>query len=111
MGFDVDWMHGAEHMRAEHQVTVVEANEALADADARLFDPDPKGNSGASARVIGYSPTAVAVLVVTLVRREDKPGAWWARTHGAPTAVTGEPIERECSHEQRREATRRADRG
>lgn len=79
MGFEVDWTYGAEHMRAEHQVTVTvaEADEALADAEARLFDPDPKSKSGASARVIGYSPTAVAVLVVILVRREDKPGAWW----------------------------------
>jgi hypothetical protein len=33
--------------------------------------------SGDSARVIGYSPTAAAVLVVILVHREDKPGAWW----------------------------------
>jgi len=77
MGFDVDWTHGAEHMWSRHQVTVAEANEALADADARLFDPDPKSTSDTSARVIGYSPTAVAVLVVILVHREDKPGAWW----------------------------------
>jgi hypothetical protein len=27
--------------------------------------------------VIGYSDTAAAVLVVILVRRDDKPGAWW----------------------------------
>ena len=64
-------------MNARHRVTVQEANEALADADALLFDPDPKGTSGVSARVIGYSPTAATVLVVILVRREDKPGSWW----------------------------------
>jgi hypothetical protein len=56
---------------------VAEANEGLADVDARLFDPDPKGKYGTSARLIGYSPTAVAVLVVILVHREDKPGTWW----------------------------------
>src|SRR5664280_872393 len=61
-------------MRSRHQVTVAEANEALADVDARLYDPDPKSKYGTGARVIGYSPTAVAVLVVILVRREDKPG-------------------------------------
>jgi hypothetical protein len=27
--------------------------------------------------VIGFSPNAAAVLVVILVRREDKPGSWW----------------------------------
>jgi hypothetical protein len=64
-------------MRTRHQVTVQQANEALADADALLFNPDPKSTSGVSARVIGYSPTAAAVLVVILVRREDKPGSWW----------------------------------
>jgi hypothetical protein len=64
-------------MRARHQVTVEQANEALGDADALLFDPDPKSTSGVSTRVIGYSPTAAAVLVVILVRREDKPGSWW----------------------------------
>lgn len=60
-------------MRSGHQVTVAEANEALADVDARLFDPDPKSKYGTSARVIGYSPNAVAVLV----HHEDKPGVWW----------------------------------
>jgi hypothetical protein len=64
-------------MLTRHQVTVQEANEALADADALLFDPDPKSMSGVSARVIGYSPTAATVLVVILARREDKPGSWW----------------------------------
>ncbi len=64
-------------MRTAHQVTVQAANEALADPDALLFDPDPKSTSGQSARVIGYSPTAAAVLVVILVRRKDRPGSWW----------------------------------
>ena len=27
--------------------------------------------------MIGFSPTAAAVLVVILVRREDRPGSWW----------------------------------
>ncbi|HXZ65693.1 MAG TPA: hypothetical protein VEH05_13215 [Streptosporangiaceae bacterium] len=49
MGLDVDWQHGADHMHAQHQVTVQQANEALADSDALLFDPDPKSTSGQSA--------------------------------------------------------------
>lgn len=77
MGFDVDWSHGAEHMFAEHQVTAEQATEALADVDALLFDPDPKSKSGISARVMGFSPTAAAVLVVILVHRENEPEAWW----------------------------------
>lgn len=64
-------------MWTKHQVSVSEAMEAVADVDAQLFDPDPKRRSGGSARVLGYSPRAVAVLVVILVRRQDRPGAWW----------------------------------
>jgi hypothetical protein len=64
-------------MWTRHRVTVQEADEVLADAEALLFVPDPKSMSGVSARVIGYSPTAATVLVVILVRREDKPGSWW----------------------------------
>lgn len=60
-----------------HHVSTVEANEALADVDAQLFDPDPKSTSGRGARVLGYSRTARAVLVVILVHRDDKIGAWW----------------------------------
>ncbi len=48
----------------------------LIDPEAVLFDPDPKSRSGVSARVIGYSPSVGAVVVV-LVRRADRPGAWW----------------------------------
>jgi hypothetical protein len=35
VGFDVDWQHGAEHMWSGHQVSVEQANEALAD-DERI---------------------------------------------------------------------------
>lgn len=77
MTFDVDWRHGGDYMSSSHQVSVAEANEALADIDALLFDPDPKGKSGSSARLLGYSPTAAAVLVIILVHREDVPGTWW----------------------------------
>ena len=75
--WDVDWSHGAAHMWAEHQLRPEVADEALVDEDAVMFDPDPKSTSGVSARVIGFSPSVAAVVVVILVRREDRPGAWW----------------------------------
>ena len=62
-------------MRDRHQVSIAEANQALADVDGLWFDPDPKSTSGRSARVIGYSRTAAAVLVVILVPRDG--GGWW----------------------------------
>lgn len=75
--FDVDWRHGREHMWDEHHVSVEQANEAPADDEHITADPDPASRSGVSARVIGYSPSAAAVLVIILVHREDQPGAWW----------------------------------
>lgn len=54
-----------------------ESRRAFGGEIALLFDPDPKSSSGQSARLIGYSPTAAAVLVVILVRREARPGSWW----------------------------------
>jgi hypothetical protein len=49
---DVDWIHGAGHMQASHQVTPEEADEAPTDIDAVWFDPDPHSKSGRSVRVI-----------------------------------------------------------
>lgn len=61
-----------------HQVSVEQADQALADVDGLWFDPDPKSTSGRSARVIGYSRSAAAVLVVILVHRDG--GGWWGAT-------------------------------
>jgi hypothetical protein len=49
---------------------------------------------GTSARVIGYSPTAVAVLVVILVHREDKPGAWCIGQHSTKKRPLQNPIQK-----------------
>jgi uncharacterized DUF497 family protein len=72
---EVDWTHGAEHMRAEHGLTPQEADEAAADIDAVWFDPDPASKSGRSVRVIGYSRSRRAVLTVILVHRDG--GGYW----------------------------------
>lgn len=77
MRFEVDWQHGLEHMWRKHEVSVEQAAETLADDEAIIADPDPASRSGVSARVIGFSPSADAVLVIILVRREDRPGTWW----------------------------------
>lgn len=74
---DVDWTNGALHMWHSHGVSVREAEEALTDPNAVLFDPDPASNSGRSVRIVGYSVTRQEVLVVILVRREEREGDWW----------------------------------
>ena len=64
-------------MWSAHQISVEQANEALADIAAVVIDPDTKSRSRRSARVIGYSPSVDAVLTVIVVRREDRAGGWW----------------------------------
>jgi uncharacterized DUF497 family protein len=90
----VDWTHGAQHMRRKHGVGIEEANEALTDVAALLFDPDPKSKSGSSARLIGYSPARGQILVIILVRRDDRAGAWWG-ANGWPANNTDSKIYRE----------------
>lgn len=59
-----DWRHRGEYMQRRHGVTVEQANEALADPEALVFDPDSASRSGRRARTIGYSPTAGRLLTV-----------------------------------------------
>lgn len=105
---DVDWSHGAEHMWQRHGVTVEQANEAVADVDALLFDPDPKSRSGTSARLLGYSASRGRVLVVILVHRQDQATGWWAPTRGTPTAPTPPPTVRRTFMTNPAEAVRQA---
>lgn len=74
----VDWRHAADHMWDLHKVTVSEANEALDDADAVWFDPDPKSKSGQSIRVIGYCASRRELLTVILVRDPGTERLWGA---------------------------------
>ncbi|CCK60768.1 hypothetical protein [Mycobacterium canetti] len=46
------------------------ANEALADPDRIVLNPDPASKSGRSVRVIGYSITAQAVLTAVVLDDE-----------------------------------------
>jgi hypothetical protein len=73
---NVDWKHGAEHMFLRHGITTTEADEAIADEAALLIDPDPRGRSGRSARLIGYSHTVQAILTIIRVHTEDNRG-WY----------------------------------
>lgn len=75
---EVDWRYGAQHMWERHGVTVVEANEVIADIGAVWFDPDPHSESGRGVRVIGYCHSKRVVLTVMLVHRTDATGYWGA---------------------------------
>ena len=65
---DVDWSYRADYMHKRHGISVVQANEALADPRALVFDPDYASKSGSSVRTIGWSEGAgrlVTVITVT----------------------------------------------
>lgn len=72
----------ASYIRSRHGVEPAWANEALADDHAVWLTPDPASRSGHGVRIIGYSPTAHAVLTVILVEAGADPsepprGDWW----------------------------------
>lgn len=65
-----DWTHRAEYIVAKHQVFSAWADEAIADPDRVVINPDPASTSGRSVRIIGYSITAQAVLTVIVLDNE-----------------------------------------
>ncbi len=64
-----DWSHRGDYI-AKHGVTPDEADEALADPDRVVINPDPASKSGRGVRIIGYSITAQAVLTVIVLDEE-----------------------------------------
>lgn len=63
---EADWTHRADHIR-KHGTEVAWANEALADPERIVLEPDPSSKSGKSVRTIGYSTSAHALLVVITI--------------------------------------------
>jgi len=54
-------------MATRHGVSIEQANEALADPEALVFDPDYASQSGRSVRSIGWSSSAGRLLTVITV--------------------------------------------
>ncbi|MGA5467194.1 transposase [Mycobacterium sp. NPDC050041] len=66
----VDWSKRGEYIAKRPGMTPAVANEALADPDALVLDPDPASRSGVSVRTIGFS-TTFGALVTVLTVEED----------------------------------------
>jgi uncharacterized DUF497 family protein len=62
-----DWTHRGEYIERKHGVKPTQADEALADPDALVLDPDPASRSGVSVRTIGVSVSFGALLTVITV--------------------------------------------
>jgi uncharacterized DUF497 family protein len=66
----VDWSHRSDYIVANHGVTAEQADEALADPAAVVFDPDYNSKSGESVRTIGDSPSFGDILTVITVEED-----------------------------------------
>lgn len=66
---NVDWSERGEYMRRRHGITPAIANDALADADRVVINPDYNSESGRSVRIVGYS--VMADEIVTVIVLED----------------------------------------
>lgn len=68
----VDWSHAEGHLRERGRITVAEANDALADPERVVIDPDYNSKSGRSVRIIGFSPLAGWLLTIIVVEEDGR---------------------------------------
>ena len=90
-----DWSHRGDYI-AKHGVNPVEADEAIADPDRVVLNPDPASKSGRGVRVIGYSITAQAILTVIVL---DHEGTTIVLTPGRPTRKTSDAMRARRHHD------------
>ena len=62
-----NWSHRGDYIVAKHGVTPEDADEAVADPQRIVIDPDYNSTSGRSVRFIGFSQAADALLSVIVV--------------------------------------------
>lgn len=73
MGEGIDWRHRGGYI-AKHGLTPDVADEAFADPNRLVIDPDPASLSGRTIRVIGWS-SAIRMLVTVIVLPDE--GVVW----------------------------------
>ncbi len=68
---NLNWSEREAHMFVNHGVTTSQAEEALADPERLVINPDYNSDSGRSVRIIGYCPSRHEVLTVIAVVDDD----------------------------------------
>ena len=63
----VDWSERDAHMYDRHGITTGQAEEALADPERVVIEPEYASRSGQSVRIIGYAPSLGTILTVIVV--------------------------------------------
>lgn len=66
MGEGIDWRHRGDYI-AKHGMTPDVAEEAFADPNRLVIDPDPASVSGRTIRVIGWSTSIRSLVTVILL--------------------------------------------
>ena len=69
MGEGIDWRHRSDYI-SKHGLTPDVADEAFADPNRLVIDPDPSSVSGRSIRVIGWSSSTKALITVIVLPAE-----------------------------------------
>lgn len=69
MGEDIDWRHRGGYI-AKHGLTPDVADEAFADPNRLVIDPDPASISGRTMRIIGWSSSIRALVTVIVLPDE-----------------------------------------
>ena len=69
VGEGIDWRHRGDYI-AKHGLTPDVAEEAFADPNRLVIDPDPASVSGRSVRIIGWS-VSIRALVTVIVLPEE----------------------------------------
>jgi hypothetical protein len=64
---NVDWSDRGAYMQARHGISAAVADDALADPNRVVIEPDYASVTGRSVRVIGYSTLAGAVVTVIVL--------------------------------------------
>lgn len=66
----IDWRHRGEYI-AKHDMTPLLADEAFADPNRLVINPDPASTSGRTIRVIGWSHSAQRLVTVIVLPEPD----------------------------------------
>jgi len=66
----IDWRHRGDYI-AKHGLSPVVADEAFADPNRLVIDPDPASVSGRTIRVIGWAASVRTLVTVIVLPDED----------------------------------------
>ncbi|SDC01808.1 hypothetical protein GA0111570_11445 [Raineyella antarctica] len=66
MGEGIDWRHRGDYI-SKHGLTPAAADEAFADPNRLVIEPDPASVSGRTIRVIGWSSSIQALITVIVL--------------------------------------------